>query len=191
MREDYMQLDNEVVFPMNITQFWDYYLELDAPYSWDKALIELGEVFHSKGAWVEPESKDFRGEPVLKERTTTSTSPLPQNQLGITKINFKKVSYLLERNETSVVYLDYYYNSGFTMADRIATMVLYELYQPSADSQKCVWRASWSYEWNEKPWIGVNIMVNLVTEKVEETANYVVEEHFPRSLRFIAADFVP
>lgn len=79
MREDYMLLESELVFPMNITEFWDYYYEKDAPYSLDQSLIELGEVFHYQSAWDEPESKDFRGEPVLKQRVTNSTSLLPQN----------------------------------------------------------------------------------------------------------------
>lgn len=44
---------------MNISEVWNNYFALDSPYSFDKALLDLGEVFSEQGAWEEP-SDDYK-----------------------------------------------------------------------------------------------------------------------------------
>lgn len=105
---------------MNISEVWNNYFALDSPYSFDKALLDLGEVFSEQGAWEEPSDdyKEFESQSVLKHRQVVSVAKLPKNPVSST-IDNKRNSYLLQFSDTALAIQDTNDGSGFMYADAI------------------------------------------------------------------------
>ena len=79
LADNFEMLSDIYVLPMNVTEVWAQIYNDEAPYSLDKAMLELGEVFHSQGTWGEPtdEFNKIEDFDVLLHRVVTSTSVLP------------------------------------------------------------------------------------------------------------------
>ena len=54
LADNFEMLSDIYVLPMNVTEVWAQIYSDEAPYSLEKSMLELGEVFHSQGTWGEP-----------------------------------------------------------------------------------------------------------------------------------------
>ena len=101
-------------------------------------------------------------------RKVTSVSKLPANPMSTT-INNERNSYLLKRSDTALQIEDVNTGSGFKYADSCRQTIFWEVYQPTADSEKSVMRVSWRFEWIDKPWVGSGSIQETSTKKVQQT----------------------
>lgn len=51
VKKDFTKLEKEYVLPMNITEVWSTFFDNGAKYSFDNALVDLGDKFKSSGKW--------------------------------------------------------------------------------------------------------------------------------------------
>ena len=56
--EGYSILASEYVFPWSVNEVWDNIYDSGAPYSFDIALEDLGDVFITNSDWENPETDD-------------------------------------------------------------------------------------------------------------------------------------
>ena len=115
LKKDYSKLEKEYVLPMNITEVWDTFFDDEAPYSFDNALVDLGDKFTSIGKWKES-NKKHEGADVILTRKVTSVSKLPSNPMSTT-INSERHSYVLKKSDVALQIEDVYTGSGFKYAD--------------------------------------------------------------------------
>ena len=79
LADNFEMLSDIYVLPMNVTEVWAQIYSDEAPYSLEKSMLELGEVFHSQGTWGEPTDEFIKieGFDTLLHRVIISTSVLP------------------------------------------------------------------------------------------------------------------
>ena len=79
LADNFEMLSDIYVLPMNVTEAWAQIYSDEAPYSLEKSMLELGEVFHSQGTWGEPTDEFIKIEDfdTLLHRVMISTSVLP------------------------------------------------------------------------------------------------------------------
>lgn len=138
---------------MNITEVWTAFFADDAKYSLDNALLDLGEKFETIGKWSEGKPGEMHeGTQIILHRKVTSVSKLPSNPMSST-VNDERNSYVLMQSDLGLQIEDVHTGSGFKYADTTRSTLLWEVYQPTADSEKSVLRVSWRFEWLNKPWL--------------------------------------
>ena len=76
-----------------------------------------------------------------------------------------------------------YTGSGFKYADSSRQTILWEVYQPTPESEKSVLRVSWRFEWISKPWVGSDSIKNTSTKKVVQTVAYIFKDYMPSKVR--------
>lgn len=143
LNEGFEKLETEYVLPMNIEEVWAIFFADDAKYNFDNAMVDLGDILESIGKWKNYE-KLHDEERVLKHRVITSIDKLPSNPLSTTVENTRN-SYLLQKSDTELVVEDMNTGAGFKYADTALTRIRWEIYQPTASSQKSVLRVSWKF----------------------------------------------
>ena len=168
---------------MNIDEVWSNFFADNAPYSFDIALLDLGEKFESQPNWDDvEESSEIDGESYFKHRVVKSKSKLPQNPVS-SYIDNVRNSYLLTMTDTALVIQDVNTGSGFKFADSSMTKLRWEVYQPNANSTRCVLRNSWHFEWIKKPWVTSGDIYDLTEQKIHETINYFWNTHLAKNVK--------
>ena len=81
LMEGYSILASEYVFPWSVNEVWDNIYDSGAPYSFDIALEDLGDVFITNSDWENPETDDsfIDGQEYQLQKTAFSKSKLPPN----------------------------------------------------------------------------------------------------------------
>ena len=143
LKEGFEKLETEYVLPMNIEEVWAIFFADDAKYNFDNAMVDLGDILESIGKWKNYDELHDE-ERVLKHRVITSIDKLPSNPLSTTVENTRN-SYLLQKSDTELVVEDMNMGAGFKYANTALTRIRWEIYQPTASSQKSVLRVSWKF----------------------------------------------
>ena len=180
-KKDFLKLEKEYVMSMNIKEVWSAFFDDGAKYSFDNALTDLGDEILSEGEWKEY-TKKFDGEKALKHRKTTSVAKLPSNAMS-THIDNTRNSYLLKMTDTKLIIEEVNTGEGFKYADSSKATIRWEVYMPTAESEKSVMRVSWKFEWISKPWVGSSSIEETSTKKVKQTVAYIFKDYMPSKAR--------